>query len=306
MNGRPLTDVRISQALRAHLPARAGAVLRERILEATETTAQQRALPWFIGGLSDADSVARRRSLLIAAALLVALALASAAAVGALRLLERGPIHELNLEPPADLPAFVLSSYERLPQLPPVALAWHDSGSDKGRIYVHRSGTVRFDRFTSAEATEPSSYTILSNHRISGMALVESEAVWVEQGHEAVGEDPRLYLLTILGAGRNAADGPGCEMERDPSEVGNGTAATGWRYVGVEYVAGRPTHHVACVGDLSLDTDLWLDIETRLILRKREPLTDDAGQPIPGQFRTTEVTEIAFAEQPAARRMRSR
>ena len=81
-------------------------------------------------------------------------------------------------------------------------------------------------------------------------------------------------------------------MERDPSEVGNGTAAAGWRYVGLEYVAGRPTHHVACVGDL------WIDIETRLILRTRGPAVDDAGQPIPVEF--TEVTEIAFGEQPAA------
>jgi hypothetical protein len=105
-----------------------------------------------------------------------------------------------------------------------------------------------------------------------------------------------VFLRTVL----NAAEGPGCEMERDPSAVGNGTAATGWRYVGAEYVAGRPTHHVACVGELSLDIDLWLDIDTRLILRTREPLTDDAGQPIPGQFRTTEVTEIAFGDQPAA------
>ena len=81
---------------------------------------------------------------------------------------------------------------------------------------------------------------------------------------------------------------------------GIGTAATGWRYVGAEYVAGRPTHHVACVGEHALDIDLWLDVETRLILRTREPETDDAGQPIPGQFGTTEVTEIGFGEQPAA------
>ena len=44
---------------------------------------------------------------------------------------------------------------------------------------------------------------------------------------------------------------------------------------------------------------LWLDIETRLILRTRAPETDDAGQPIPGQFGTLEVTEIVFGEQPA-------
>jgi hypothetical protein len=299
MNAPRLTDAQVSQALRAYLPDRAQAGLRGRILEAAETTSQQRALPSFLGALSEADPVSRRRSVLIAAALLVALAFASAAAVGALRLLQRDPVDDLSLELPADLPAFVLSSYERLPQLPPLALTWHAIGSDKGRVYVDRSGAVRFDRFTSVEATEPSSYTILSDHRVSGMAIVGSDMVWVEPGHEAIGDDPRVFLRTILNAA-NAAAGPGCEMERDPSAVGNGTAATGWRHVGVEYVAGRPTHHVACVGDLSVDIDLWLDIETRLILRTREPETDDAGQPIPGQFGTTEVTEITFGEQPAA------
>jgi hypothetical protein len=291
MNASRLTDAQVSQALRAHLPDRAQAGLRDRILEAAETTSQQRALPSFLGALSEADPVARRRSFLIAAALLVALAFASVAAVGAWRLLDRDPIQRLSLEPPADVPAFVLSSYERLPQLPPLALTWHDGGSDKGRVYVDRSGAVRFDRFTSAEATEPSSYTILSANRISGMAPVESEAVWVEPGHEAFGDDPRMWIwIWIL----NSGGGPGCEMERDPSEVGNGTAATGWRHVGVEYVAGRPTHHFACVGEI------WLDIETRLILRARAPETDDAGKAIPGQFSTMEVTEITFGEQPAA------
>ncbi len=210
--------------------------------------------------------------------------------MGAWRLIQQDPVDKLSLEPPADVPAFVLSSYERLPQLPPLALTWHDSDSTKGRIYVDQSGAVRFDRFASADATEPSGYRILSpNHRISGMASIESEAVWVEQGHEAIGEDPRVYLRSVLSS---PGEGPGCEMERDPSEVGNGTAAAGWRYVGLEYVAGRPTHHVACVGDL------WIDIETRLILRTQRPAVDDAGQPVPVE--STEVTEIAFGEQPAA------
>ena len=88
--------------------------------------------------------------------------------------------------------------------------------------------------------------------------------------------------------GRRAA-----RCERDPSEAGDANAATGWRYVGLEYVAGRPTHHVTCGGG-----DLWIDIETRLILRTQGPAVDDAGQPIPVEF--TEVTEIAFGEQPAA------
>ena len=101
MNGRRLTDARISQALRSRLPDRADPALRERILYAAEAATQQRALPSVLGALSEADPVVRRRSLLIAAALLVAIALASAAAVGALRLLERGPVRELSLVPPA-------------------------------------------------------------------------------------------------------------------------------------------------------------------------------------------------------------
>lgn len=287
MNGRPLTDAQISQALRAHLPPSAQAGLQKRIFETVENTSQRRALPSFLGALSDADPVSRRRSLLIAAALLLALAVASAAAVGAWRLLQQDPADNLSLEPPADVPAFVLSSYERLPQLPPVALTWRDSDSTKGRIYVDRSGAVRFDRFASADATEPSTYRILSpDHRISGVATVDSEAVWVEPGHEAIGDDPRVFLRTVL----RADERPGCEMERDPGAAGNDAVATGWRYVGLEYVAGRPTHHVACVGEL------WIDIETRLILRTQGPAVDDAGQPIPVEL--TEVTEIAFGEQP--------
>jgi hypothetical protein len=289
MNARPLTDAQISKALRAHLPEAAAAGLRERVFDAAETTAQLRPFPSFLGALSDADPVGRRRSLLIAAALLVALAVASATAVGAWRLLQRDPITELSLEPPADVPAFVLSSYERLPQLPPVALTWRDSDSAKGRIYVDRSGAVRFDRFTSAEAAEPASYRILSpDHRISGVATVDSAAVWVEPGHEAIGEDPRVHIRGVFSGG----DWPGCEMERDPSAVGSASPAAGWRYVGLEYVAGRPTHHIACIGEL------WIDIETRLILRTQGPAVDDAGQPIPVEF--AEVTEISFGEQPAA------
>ena len=65
--------------------------------------------------MTDADPVARRRSLLLAAALLVALALAGAAAVGAWRLFHRDAARELiRLETPAEVQAFVFSSYERL------------------------------------------------------------------------------------------------------------------------------------------------------------------------------------------------
>ena len=89
MNARPLTDAQISGALRAHLPQAAAPGLRDRVFDRAANTAQLRSFPSFLRALSDADPVARRRSLLLAAALLVALAVASAAAVGGLRLLER-------------------------------------------------------------------------------------------------------------------------------------------------------------------------------------------------------------------------
>jgi hypothetical protein len=125
MNGRPLTDAQISSALRAHVPERAQAGLRERILEAAGTTTQQRALPSFLGALGDADTFARRRGLLIAAALLVALALASVAAVGALRLLQRDPVRDLSLEHRPTLQGVVApSSTPSLPSDGPTSSAF--------------------------------------------------------------------------------------------------------------------------------------------------------------------------------------
>jgi hypothetical protein len=279
-----MTKPRDPEALLSAYLADGMEVLSDRVVDAVLDEVHRTRQRAVFGPWTTRSMFTRRRSLLIAAALLVALAVASAVAVGALRLLERDPIQDLTLERPADLYALVVSTYDRLPELPPVALTWHDSDSAKGRIYVDRSGAVRFDRFTSAEATEPSSYTILSpNHRVSGMATVGSDKVWVEPGHEAIGEDPRVFIQTILSIG----EGPDCDVD-------DGTGSSGWRYVGAEYIAGRPTHHIACV------SDLWIDAETSLLLRIREPLLDDADQPIPGQYGITEVTEMAFGEQPAA------
>jgi hypothetical protein len=294
MNGRQLTDAQISSALRAHLPVRAQAGLRERILDSAERTSQQRALPSFLGALSEADPVVRRRSLLIAAALLVALALASVAAVGALRLMQRDPVKDLSLETPAEVQAFVLSSHDRMPQLPPVAITTLRSDATKDRIYVDRSGAVRLERYASYDATEPVTSMILSGTRFGRTVTVGPNTVWVEND-DAIGEDPRVYILTTGLTGLAAAGGPGCEMTRDSSEAGNGTAATGWRYVGADSVAGRRTHHLVCAGN-----DVWIDEETRLILRVRHRDIDDAGSPIPGTIGTTEVTKLEFGEQPAA------
>ena len=287
MNGRPLTDAQISRALRAHLPDRAEAGLRERVLVATQTTGQQRVLPSFFGALSDADPVTRRRSLLIAAALLVALALASAAVVGGLRLLQREPVQDLSLETPAEVQAFVFSSYDRLPHLAPVAITTLESDGSKDRIYVDRSGAVRLERYASADATEPATSMLLGGSRFGRTLTVGPNKVWVEQD-EAIGEDPRLYLLAL--SGLHFSGGSGCEMR--PSELGDSTTAPAWRYVGADSVAGRPARHFACGGG-----DLWLDDETRLILRVRQQDTDDAGNTIPGAFRRFEVTKVEFGDQ---------
>lgn len=293
MNGRHLTDAQISQALRALLPDRAAAGLRERVLDQAATTAQQRPMPSFLASLTDADSTARRRSLLLAAALLIALTLAVAAGVGAWLDSQRRVPDFLSLAPPTDVQAFVLSSYDRMPQLPPLAMTTLDNGSTKGRIYVHQSGAIRFEKYSSADQTEPDTYKIFSGTSLGQLVVVGSEKRWVEQD-EAISEDPRVFILAEIGSGAIYLGGQGCEMTRNGEEVGNGTAATRWRYVGVEYVAGRPAHHVACAGDL------WLDVETRLILRSQGPLIEyGLGEPISDSLHTIEVTEIEFGPQPA-------
>ena len=61
--------------------------------------------------------------------------------------------------------------------------------------------------------------------------------------------------------------------------------------IGLEYVLGRPVHHVACI------RELWIDVETP---RPAKPRTGAGrrAQPIEGAFRTIEVTELEFGEQP--------
>jgi hypothetical protein len=292
MNDRNVTDVQVSKALRAHLPAQAQPGLRRRVMEAVEITSQRRPLPWFLGALSDADPIGARRSLLIAATLLLALALASVAAVGAWRLLQRETSPQLDLTPPADLPAFVLSTYDRMPQMPPVAITTLENGSVKGHMYVDRSGAIRIEHYATPDAPEPDTYKILNGTTMGQLAIVGSTREWVQQDG-AISEDPRVFLLAAMEGGA-AYNQPGCEVTRNTGDVGNGNAATGWRYVGVEYVAGRPTHHVVCAGG-----ELWIDVETRLVMRSRGPVRDAAFQPVPGSSRTIEVTELEFGEQPA-------
>jgi hypothetical protein len=231
---------------------------------------------------------------LIVAMLLAIALLGVVASIGGLRLFQRDPVENLSLEPPSDVQALVLSSRDRLPELQPVAMTRLDDGTATSRIYVDRSGAVRIEQYASADATHPDTYIILSGNSVGSLETVGSEKVWVVN-REAIGDDPRIFIPNELASAPITFDGPGCDLSRNEDEVGNETAATGWSYVGAEDVAGRPTHHVTCGG-----SDLWLDGETGLILRARSQHHDDSGQPIPGELRTMEVTEIAFGEQPAS------
>ena len=92
MNDRRPTELELAAALRAHLPATATADLRERIQMSAAGVAQQRPLPSVLGALTDADPVARQRTMLMVAAVLVAAALAGAAVLGALNFRDRTPV----------------------------------------------------------------------------------------------------------------------------------------------------------------------------------------------------------------------
>ena len=219
------------------------------------------------------------------AIVLVALAAAlMTAAVGAGALHKTTP--KLDLTPPADLQAFVHSTYDRMPDLPPVAIDTLENGSVKGRIYVNRSGAVRIEHYATPDAPQPDTYQILTGTTKAQLATVGTRKVWVEQ-QGAISEDPRVF---VLGAMEGAAgyDGPGCGV------AGADPPATGWTYGGLEYIAGRPTFRVTCGGG-----ELWIDVETRLVMRSRGPMLDAALRPVPGSFRTIEVTGLAFGDQPA-------
>ena len=154
------------------------------------------------------------------------------------------------------------------------------------------SGAVRFDHFATPDALEPDTYEILNGTNKGQVTTVGSGKAWVEQTGAI--SDPRVLLVAAM-LGGAASDQLGCEVTRKEGDVGNGTAASGWRYVDAEFVAGRPTHHVTCGGG-----DLWIDAETRLILRSRGPLRDQVLKPILSALRTIEVTDLEVGEQPAS------
>ena len=117
---------------------------------------------------------------------------------------------------------------------------------------------------------------------------IGTRRVWYEQTG-AISEDPRVFVFASLGAARTTP-APGCETVVSPGEEYSGTPGRGWRYVALEYVAGRPAHHVQC-GD-----DLWIDVATRLTLRSRAAAPVRAGG---AQTKAVEVTSVELGQPPS-------
>jgi hypothetical protein len=296
MNGSHLTDAELRRLRRAHLPAPAPG-LRDAIVADVMTTRQQRRVWGPIGALLDADPTARRRALLLAAALLLAMGAVAAGAVGTI--LDRRapePIRDLTLEPPPDLPAFVRTAYSAMPQLPPMTITTIEDGSIAGRMYVDRSGAVRIEELESPSATEPRAYEVLSGTSMGELLIVDSQPAWHEQ-QDAIGEDPRVFVFARLGGARYGTGTEyGCEIGISPGESYSYPPGNAWRYVGLETVAGRRAHHVTCAGT----GDLWIDVETRLTLRSQGLRQGTGGFPVPGELHTIEVTSIELGQPSSA------
>jgi hypothetical protein len=186
MTPRPLTDAQLAAALRAHLPV-AHAGLHEQIRAAISTTPQQRRLFSILGRLTDADPVARRRVVLIAALVALAFAASIAAIAGALLREKQAP--DLSLDPPTDLPAFVRSTYDDMPKLQPMTITAVRDGTTKIRIFVDVSGATRIEEFASINATEPASYKIFAG---STMAELTDIGTRRASGTSRQGRFPRI------------------------------------------------------------------------------------------------------------------
>ncbi len=292
MNETRFTDARLARGLRAFVPAGAPSGLHDRIRAEVEETAQHRRLPGPLGLLTNTDPSARRRALLLLAAALLIAGLAVTGVVGAL-LTDRSTqiVPELSLEQPPDMPAFVQSTYQRMPQLPPMTIVALEDGVSKQRILVDGEGSVRVEQYATPDATEPESYRLYVGTTMAEVVVVDGQPGWHQQP-DAISEDPRVFVYAAMGQA-NAASGGGCEVAISPGEVYAEPPGRRWRWLGSETIAGRPAHHVAC------DGELWIDAESGLTLKSLGTDLDDARQPIPGRFHTIEVTEIAFGEPPA-------
>jgi hypothetical protein len=291
MTAQRLTDAQITTALRAHLPAHARADVRQRIAAEVTRTPQARPLPRAVARFVEADRFGNRRALLLVAAALLALGVVVAATVGALLNRNSGPV-PITLDAPSDVPALVRSAYTSMAGLPPVTITAVEDDGRRIRILVSASGAVRIERYVGPGATEPASYEVLVGTTKAHVLEFEGERVWYRL-EDAIEVDARVSVYATLGSAAFGSTQPACQTvaSSDGSDVG--LVGTGYRWLGAEALLGRATHHVGCSGEL------WIDDETRLVLRSRGPRLDENYQPIEGQVRTLEVTALEFGPPPA-------
>jgi len=238
MTGHPSEGL-VAEVLRARTPSTAPIGLRDWIVEAAETTPQLGRLPWPLAPLVDANPVARRRAQLVLVALLLAVGLVAAAAVGALLDRQRRAI-----DPPADLAAYIDTAYRHLAELPAFRMsALVDD--DPHVFYSDGAGILRVDQPRLGISR------IVSLDRVVELGVnPNGEAVAVEEGPS--GGVPGGEIGGRAGQPRT------CEVAP--------------RYRGADVVAGRPAHRIAC-GPL----ELWYDVETGLLLRFTRPGEAPAG-----------------------------
>jgi hypothetical protein len=281
MSAQRLTDAQIATAVRAHLPAHARADVRMRIAAEVSTSRQRQPLPSVFALLSDADPDARRRVMLLGAALLLAVGVVAAAAVGAF--LRKDEPVRITSDPAVDAPAFVDEAFAAHRVLPPMTLVarlWDvDEGPlDVQRFYVDGTGRLRHECCGGT--------TIIIGGESAGSTNQD-------------GSGNPIWLLGSAGAPDAL---PGFELAMY-SGFGTPNCVQGWRYVGPDRVIDRPAHHLACPqqpqGDVELpDLELWLDAELGITLRSAtwSIQMDENNEPFAPYGSEMAVESIVFGE----------
>ena len=127
---------------------------------------------------------------------------------------------------------------------------------------------MRHDHFSNATNDQPSEYRIFTRDVMSERSDLDGQPIWLQ--HTGQG-NPLSELAFALGLQR--------------------TCDSGWSYVGLERLIGRPTHHIACGGSA-----MWLDVQTRLPIRSVRAPSERA----PTAGATFDVTELRVGPRPAA------